>query len=202
MSHHDRVWYNMKCYAYILAHVNKNMLCTGQGGYIIIILNTCTVEPRLTADLPTLTQSDLWDWSYKPVRKPVRNLRRMFHGTITQISIMKTLTKHQIAGNKSFIFFMVCDTVCYRAMSIRQKLALLEFTRFHYKTVVVVCFFRLFSAVLNKSRHWVKKLHPNVCSIRLVNNKTKKRSLTLQCLLYGIFLVVANLVTRWKHSNA
>ena len=48
---------------------------------------------------------------YKPVRKPVRNLRRMFRGTITQITIMKTLTKHQIAGNKSFIFVMVCHTV-------------------------------------------------------------------------------------------
>ena len=91
---------------------------------------------------------------HKPVRKPVRNLRRMFHGTIMQISIMKTLTKHQFAGNKSFIFFMVCDTVCYRAMSIRQKIALLEFTGFHCKTVVVVvCFFRLFSAVLKKCRH-------------------------------------------------
>ena len=44
-------------------------------------------------------------------------------------------------------------------MSIRQKLALLEFTRFHCKTVVVVvCFFRLFYAVLNKSKHWVTKI--------------------------------------------
>ena len=63
------------------------------------------------ADLPTLTRSHLRDWPYKPVRKPVRNLRRMFRSTITQITIMKTLTKHQIAGNKSFIFFMVCHTV-------------------------------------------------------------------------------------------
>ena len=29
-----------------------------------------------------------------------------------------------------------------------------------------------------------------------------KEKVTLQCLLYGIILVVANLVTRWKHSNA
>ena len=36
----------------------------------------------------------------------------------------------------------------------------------------------------------------SVCSIRLVNNKTKKRSLTLRYLLYGIVLVVANVVTR------
>ena len=65
---------------------------------------------------------------------------------------MKTLTKHQIAGNKSHIF-MVCDI----AMSIRQKLALLEFTRFHCETVVV-CFVRLCSAVPNQSRHCVNKI--------------------------------------------
>ena len=69
------------------------------------------LEVCLTPDLPTLTRSHLWDWPYKPVRKPARNLRRLFRGTITQISIMKTLTKHQIAGNKSFIFVMVCHTV-------------------------------------------------------------------------------------------
>ena len=101
----------------------------------------------------------------------------MFHGTMTQVSIMKTLTKHQIAGNKSLIICLWCVTLCVTeqwASVIGQKLALLEFTRFHCETVVVVCFLRLCSAVLNKSRHWVKKLHPNVCSIRLVNNKTKK----------------------------
>ncbi len=125
-------------------------------------------------DLPTLTRSHLWDWPYKPVRKPARNLRRLFRSTITQISIMKTLTKHQIAGNKSFIFFYGVSH-CYRALSIRQK----HFWSSHVSTVkqllLLYVFFRLSSAVLNKSKHWVKKLHPNVCSIRLVNNKTKKK---------------------------
>ncbi len=155
---------------------------------------------RPIADLPTLTRSHLGDWPYKPVRKPARNLRRLFRGTITQISIIKTLTKHQIAGNKSFIFVMVYHTVTEQWASDRS----LHFWSSQISTVkqlLLYVFFRLFSTILNKSKHWVKKLHPNVCSIRLVNNKTKKRSLSLQC-LYGIILVVANIVARWKHSNA
>ena len=61
--------------------------------------------------------------------------------------------------------------------------------------VVVVCFFRLFSAILNKSKHWVKKFHPNVCSIRLVNNKTKKRSLTLQWHAYMELFLLSQILS-------
>ena len=48
---------------------------------------------------------------------------------------------------------MVCDTVCYRAMSISHQTEACTFGRFHCETVVVVFFLRLCSAVLNKSRH-------------------------------------------------
>ena len=83
---------------------------------------------------------------------------------------MKTLTQHQIAGNKSFIFVMVCHTV------LQSNEHQTEAALFHCKTVVVVvCFFRLFSAVLNKSRHWVKKIASKCMQYPTHKQKNKKK---------------------------
>ena len=58
-----------------------------------------------TPDLPTLTRSHLWDWPYKPVRKPVSNLRRMFCGTITQISIRENINEASNCRKQKFHIF-------------------------------------------------------------------------------------------------
>ena len=66
---------------------------------------------------------------------------------------MKTLTKHQIAGNK-FHFFMVCDTVL-QSNEHQTEACTFGVHTFPLKKqlLLLYVFFRLFSAVLNKSRH-------------------------------------------------
>ena len=112
----------------------------------------------------------------KPVRKPVKKLRRKFHGTIMQISIMKTLVKHQFDRNQKVYHncLMVYDCVT------EHQAAISTFGIHTFPLWNCCCMFnfRLCSPVSIE----LTKLHPNVCSIRFViNNKTKKMS--LQCFL-------------------
>ena len=76
--------------------------------------------------------------------------------------------------------------------------ALLEFTHFHCETVVE-CLISGYALPypINVSIE-LKKLHTNVCSI-VRTTKQRKGHFTMY---FGIIIVVANLVIRWKHSYA
>ena len=96
--------------------------------------------------------------------------------------------------NKSLSqLFIACDCVTEH-----QAEALLEFTLFRCETVVSMFNFRLCSPVHNKSKHWVNKIASKCMQYP---TRTKQQNIeNATTMLFGIILVVANFVTRWKHS--